>query len=105
MKNLPIGTRLGLVFSMIVLLLLAVTAVGVWRMSTASVMTNQLVQSRLPNERMVDEWFKVIEVNAARTTIAWRATDPAEQKEVEALMKKSSARATIIQDTLVKTLT
>ena len=105
MKHLPIGLRLGLVFSMIVVLLLAVTAVGVWRMSTASAMTNQLVQSRLPNERMISEWFKVIEVNAARTTTAWRAADPAEQKEVEAQMKKSSARATIIQNTLAKTIT
>ncbi len=105
MKNLPIGLRLGLVFAMIVLLLLAVTGIGLWRMSVASSMTGELVQSRLPNERMIDEWFKVIEVNAARTTTAWRATDPEEQKEVEAQMKKSSARATVIQDTLGKTIT
>ena len=104
MKHLPIGTRLGLVFGMVVLLLLAVTTVGVWRMNTASAMTTQMVQSRLPNERLVEEWFKVIEVNAARTTTAWRATDPAQQVEVEAQMKETSARATIIQNTLVKTL-
>jgi methyl-accepting chemotaxis protein len=105
MKNLPIGVRLGSVFALILLLLLAVTAIGVWRMSGASQMTDQLVQTRLPNERMVDEWFKVIEVNAARTTTAWRAADPEEQKEVEAQMKKSSARATEIQTTLATTIT
>jgi methyl-accepting chemotaxis protein len=105
MKNLPIGVRLGGVFALILLLLLAVTAIGVWRMSGASQMTNHLVQTRLPNERMVDEWFKVIEVNAARTTTAWRAVDPEEQKEVEAQMKKSSARATEIQTTLATTIT
>ncbi len=105
MKNLSIGMRLGSVFALILLLLLAVTIIGVWRMSSAGQMTDQMVHNRLPNERMVDEWFKVIEVNAARTTTAWRATGPAEQKEVEAQMKKSSARATEIQTSLATTIT
>ena len=105
MKNLSIGTRLGSVFALILLLLLAVTAIGIWRMHSASQMTAAMVGTKLPNERMVDEWFKVIEVNAARTTTAWRAADPAEQQDVEAQMKKSSARATEIQTTLAKTIT
>jgi methyl-accepting chemotaxis protein len=105
MKNLAIGVRLTLVFSLILLLLLTVTGIGVWRMSGASQMTDEMVQTRLPNERMVEEWAKVIEVNAARTTTAWRAADPAEQQQVEALMKKSSARATEIQTQLAKAIT
>ena len=104
MKNLAIGTRLAIVFSMILLLLLAVTASGLWRMNSASEITSNMVHRQLPNERMVDEWFKVIEVNAARTTTAWRATDPEEQKATEATMKASSARATEIQGTLAKTI-
>ena len=74
MKNLSIGLRLALVFSLIVSMLLAVTVIGVWRMSSASMMSDGMQPTRLPNERMVDEWFKVIEVNAARTTTAWQAT-------------------------------
>jgi methyl-accepting chemotaxis protein len=105
MKNYSIGIRLGAVFALILLLLLAVTGIGLWRMQDANQMSQDLIKQQLPNERMIDEWFKVIEVNAARTTTAWRATDPSEQKEVEAQMKKSSARATEIQDTLGKTLT
>ena len=104
MKNLAIGTRLAIVFSMILLLLLAVTASALWRMNSASEITSNMVHRQLPNERMVDEWFKVIEVNAARTTTAWRATDPEEQKATEATMKASSARATEIQGTLAKTI-
>ncbi len=105
MNNFSIGARLASVFGLILLLLLAVTVIGVWRMNSASGLTDQMVKNRLPNERMVDEWFKVIEVNAARTTTAWRASDPAEQQEVEAQMKKSSARATEIQKTLATTVT
>jgi methyl-accepting chemotaxis protein len=104
MKNLAIGIRLTLVFTLILLLLLAVTLSGLWRMNGASEMTRDMIHNRLPNERMVDEWFKVIEVNAARTTTAWRATEPEEQKAIEATMKASSARATEIQDTLAKTI-
>ena len=105
MKNLPIGVRLGSVFALLLLLLLAVTAIGVWRMNSASEMTRHMLHTRLPNERMVDEWFKIIEVNAARTTTAWRAVDPAEQKEIEAEMKKSSAHATEIQTILATSIT
>jgi methyl-accepting chemotaxis protein len=104
MKQLSIGSRLAVVFSMVLALLLALTAIGVWRMNSASAMTSDLIGSTLENERMVNEWFKVIEVNAARTTTAWQALDPAQQAAVEAQMKKSSGRATEIQKTLAKTV-
>ena len=104
MKNLSIGVRLGSVFSLILLLLLAVTVIGVWRMNGASVMTDNMVNNRLPNERMVGEWAKLIEVNAARTTTAWRAVVPDEQKVTEAEMKKTSARLTEIQNLLATTI-
>lgn len=104
MKNLPIELRLTLVFSLMVAMLLAVTAIGVRRMNSASAMTDQMLRARVPDERIVDEWFKVLEVNPARTTTAWQATDPERQQEVEATMKKSSARATEIQKTLAKTI-
>ncbi|SHG41612.1 methyl-accepting chemotaxis protein [Massilia sp. CF038] len=105
MNQLSIGTRLSLVFALLLVLLLALTGTGVWRMNSASEMTDELMKSKLENERMVDEWVKVIEVNAARTTTAWQASDPAAQKAVEAQMKKSSARATEIQEKLAVVIT
>jgi len=105
MKRLSIGSRLAVVFSLVLALLVALTAIGVWRMNSASAMTDELIHAKLENERMVDEWFKVIEVNAARTTTAWQASDPEQQKAVEAAMKKSSARATEIQNRLAVTVT
>ena len=104
MKNLHIGTRLGLGFALVLLLLVALTAVGLWRMRSANAMTSDMVQVHVRHERMLEEWVKVIEVNAARTTTAYRATDPVEQKVVEAQMKASSARATEIQNALENVL-
>ncbi|HEY0064092.1 MAG TPA: methyl-accepting chemotaxis protein [Telluria sp.] len=105
MNQYSIGTRLSVVFALLLALLLALTATGVWRMNSASALTDELIKTKLEHERMVDEWVKIIEVNAARTTTAWQAVDPAAQQATEALMKKSSARATEIQEKLAVVIT
>ncbi|GGE90942.1 hypothetical protein GCM10008020_39900 [Massilia psychrophila] len=99
-----IGTRLAIGFAVVLSLLVALTAIAVWRMQSASAMTNELVDVKVRNERLIGEWQQVIEVNAARTTAAWLATDAADEKAIEAQMKASSARATQIQDQLVQVL-
>ncbi|HEX8612128.1 MAG TPA: methyl-accepting chemotaxis protein [Telluria sp.] len=100
MKNLSIGTRLTFGFAIVLLFLVALTGIGVWRMQQASVLTDTMVKDTVRNERLIAEWAKVIEVNAARTATAWKVTDPADQKKVEEQMKISSARATEIQTVL-----
>ncbi|MBJ7313430.1 methyl-accepting chemotaxis protein [Rugamonas sp. CCM 8940] len=98
MKNLKIGTRLGLGFSIILLLLTVMTLIGILRLSSASALTEEMVGVQVRDERLIAEWVKVIEVNAARTTGAWMVADPADQKALETLMAESSGRATQIQD-------
>ncbi|NHZ90429.1 hypothetical protein F2P45_15580 [Massilia sp. CCM 8733] len=100
MKNPSIGTRLTLGFAVVLLFLVVLTGIGVWRMQQASVMTDNMVKQTVRNERLIDEWAKVIEVNAARTATAWKVSDPADQKKVEEQMKLASARATEIQTIL-----
>ena len=102
MKNLNIGTRLALGFAVVLSLLVALSTIAVWRMHSASEMTDDLINEKVRNERLIDEWHQVVEVNAARTTAAWLAVDPVEQKVVEDQMKSSSARATEVQNILVK---
>jgi methyl-accepting chemotaxis protein len=98
MNNLKIGTRLGVGFSLILLLLVAMTAIGILRLSSASARTDEMINVKIRDERMIAEWGKIIEVNAARTTGAFMVRDPADQKKLEALMAESSGRATQIQD-------
>ncbi len=104
MKNLNIGFRLALGFAIVLFLLVAISATALWRMQSAAAVTEHLIDQKVRNERLISEWAQVIHVNAARTTAAWLATDAADQKAVEAQMKASSARATVVQDTLVKLL-
>src|SRR3979409_2552434 len=100
MKNLRIGTRLSVGFGTVLLLLVALTIIGVWRMHSASAQTDELVNVKVRNERLIDEWAKVVEVNAARPTTAWKVSDAADQKAIEEQMKGSSTRATDIQTLL-----
>ncbi|MFS2003770.1 methyl-accepting chemotaxis protein [Duganella sp. CT11-25] len=98
MNNLKIGTRLGFGFSLILLLLTAMTVIGILRLSSASAMTDEMINVKIRDERLTAEWGKIIEVNAARTTGAWMVGDAADQKKLEGLMAESSGRATQIQD-------
>ncbi len=98
MNNLRIGTRLGFGFSLILLLLVAMTSIGILRLSSASARTDEMINVKIRDERLIAEWGKIIEVNAARTTGAYMVRDPADQKKLEAMMAESSGRATQIQD-------
>jgi methyl-accepting chemotaxis protein len=104
MKNLKIGVRLGLAFAVVLLLLTALTLVGIERMQRASAMTDALVRDHVRVEWQVAEWQKVVEVNAARTSAAWKVSDSADQKGFEQQMAQSSGRATELQDNLGKVL-
>src|SRR5476649_1280402 len=104
MKNLKIGARLGVGFSVVLLLLTVLTAIGILRMNRASDMTDEMINVRMHNERLISEWFKVIEVNAVRATAAWQVADADAQKVFETNMAQSSVRATEIQDQMGKRL-
>src|SRR5437868_14015709 len=105
MNNLKIGTRLGFGFALILLLLTAMTIIGLLRLSSASALTDSMIQEKVRDERLVAEWVKIIEVNAARTTGAWMVGDPGDQKMLEEMMAKSSGRATEIQERIGASLT
>ena len=102
MKNLRIGVRLGGGFAAVLLLLTSLTVVGIVQMQGASRQTDALVHVKVRNERLIGEWAKVIEVNAARTAAAWKVSDVAHQQQFEKEMAASSARATQIQDEIGK---
>jgi methyl-accepting chemotaxis protein len=104
MNNLKIGTRLGFGFSLILLLLVAMTSIGILRLSSASDKTDEMINVKIRDERLTAEWGKIIEVNAARTTGAFMVREPADQKKLEALMAESSGRATQIQDQIGSTI-
>ncbi|WP_229205955.1 methyl-accepting chemotaxis protein [Duganella sp. Leaf126] len=98
MKNLNIGTRLGCGFALVLVLLTAMTVIGILRLSAASALTDHMIDVKIRDQRLIAEWTQIVEVNAARTMGAWMVADAGDQKMIEGLMSASSARATAIQD-------
>ena len=61
MKNLTIGTRLALGFFIVLALLVALSAIAVWRLQSASAMTSELINERIRNERLIELGREVAE--------------------------------------------
>lgn len=104
MKNLKIGTRLGLGFAAVLLLLIVVTSVAISRMGTAGDATARLVNVSYKNAYMVNEWSKIIELNVMRSAAMWKSTDPVESQalseDINTDAKRSVALQTAIENSL-----
>ena len=97
-KNLKIGARLGIGFTVVLALLLVVTVTALVRMQTAGDLTYRLVNTSIKNQRNVAEWAKLIERNNLQPEPAIMASDPAVAADVGERMKKVSARSTELQN-------
>jgi methyl-accepting chemotaxis protein len=107
MKNLKIGTRLGIGFAAILVLMSIITAIGVWRLQSVGSLTDYMVNNALAKERLVNAFYKSIELNVGRIVAAAKNADPVEQKfykdQIVATIAKNNEyvkqmEATIVDD-------
>ncbi|ALU88941.1 methyl-accepting chemotaxis transducer transmembrane protein [Herbaspirillum rubrisubalbicans M1] len=80
MKNMTIGTRLGLGFATILALMAMITGIGVWRLQEVSKLNDAMVNDALVKERLVNTFYKSIEVNIGRIVAAAKNPDVEQQK-------------------------
>lgn len=103
MKNFKIGTRLAMGFILVVMLIVANCATGVWRLQEVSHETHEIIDNALLKERLVSDWLRLTNANGVRA-LAFVKTD---DKDVQAFfkndMKKTSAKISTIQKQ-IKTL-
>jgi methyl-accepting chemotaxis protein len=104
MKNLNIGSRLGVGFAVVLLLLAALTVTALVRMQTASDLTYRLINTSIKNQRMVAEWSKIIEVNSVRGVASFEITDPVVRAKIEEDLKVDAARSSKLQDDIAGSL-
>ncbi len=104
MKNLNIGSRLGVGFAVVLLLLAALTVTALVRMQTASDLTYRLINTSIKNQRMVAEWSKIIELNSVRGVASFEITDPAVRAKIEDDLKVDAERSSKLQDDIVASL-
>jgi methyl-accepting chemotaxis protein len=80
MKNLHIGTRLGIAFAALLVIVGIITSIGVWRLQSVGQLTDVMVNDALTKERLVNSFYKSIELNVGRIIAAAKNADPVEQK-------------------------
>ena len=80
MKNLHIGTRLGIAFAALLIIVGIITGIGVWRLQSVGKLTDVMVSDALSKERLVNSFYKSIELNVGRIIAAAKNADPVEQK-------------------------
>jgi methyl-accepting chemotaxis protein len=76
LKNMKIGTRLGLGFGLILLLSLLSTLTAIARMQAIALATHEMMQKPLAKERWISEWHGSVLAGARRTTAVAVSSDP-----------------------------
>ena len=104
MKNLNIGSRLGVGFAVVLLLLAALTITALVRMQTASDLTYRLINTSIKNQRMVAEWSKIIELNSVRGVASFEIPDPVVRAKIEQDLKVDAERSSKLQDDIIASL-
>src|SRR3954463_821357 len=75
LKNLRIGSRLGIGFAAILVLSLAGTASALYTSRNSAVATQELMQQPLAKERLVADWYVMTYSAIARTSMIARSSD------------------------------
>src|SRR5450830_331147 len=80
MKNMKIGTRLGAAFAALLVIMSCITGIGVWRLQSVGNLTDRIANDALTKERLVNSFYKSIEINVGRIVAAAKNVDPVQQK-------------------------
>ncbi|HWW08210.1 methyl-accepting chemotaxis protein [Collimonas sp.] len=99
-RNTRIGVRLAVGFTLILLLVVAITGIGIWRLQQTGAAADAMVSQSLVRERLAAEWRDAVAVNAVRTMAVVRSNDSKTQQIFQSEMSATSARASELQTKL-----
>src|SRR5476649_1480190 len=102
--NLRVGTRLGIGFAVVLFLSIISTAIGIWNMRQIAASTQRMMETPLAKERMVSDWFAVINAAAIRTSFIIKSSDQSLAttfaEEIEAGAKKGGGMQNALEQLL-----
>jgi methyl-accepting chemotaxis protein len=75
MKNMNIGARLALGFSLVLAFTLVMMAVGLFQMHSVADATHAMMKDPLAKERLVSDWYRLIHTSVRRTSAISKSTD------------------------------
>jgi methyl-accepting chemotaxis protein len=96
-SNMKIGSRLGMGFTLLLLLMVLMTGVGILRLQEVGNKSDYVTDIRLPKERLVQEWLQSVEMNSVRTFALAKNDDADDQQYFQAAMDGSSDKINKLQ--------
>ncbi|UVH58932.1 methyl-accepting chemotaxis protein [Variovorax paradoxus] len=105
LKNLKIGTRLGLGFAVVLLLMLVIAATGVMRLASVGKATEDMMQNALVKERLANQWSNLLGPAIVNSFAMVKATDPKAVAYFEKGRADKSALINPVQKKLEELLT
>jgi methyl-accepting chemotaxis protein len=102
-KNLKIGTRLGLAFGAVLFLTAVLTAMAALRLQQIGTV-NDAMDVTMQNRRLAERWLADNAISDALGEARLRALDAADRDAVAAKMRVNSADINAVQDELSKSL-
>ncbi len=76
MMNLSIGRRLAMGFALMLLLSLSITTIGLWRLHASARATQDMMETPLAKERLINDWYNNVNAGVRRTTAIAKSSDP-----------------------------
>ncbi|WP_293776417.1 methyl-accepting chemotaxis protein [uncultured Oxalicibacterium sp.] len=100
--NMKIGTRLGMGFGLILLLVIAMGVVGILRLENINQSSRNLIDESLVKQKTAQNWLMATSVNATRALALVKAGDAATQdffqKQMSAQSKQIDEMQKVLQD-------
>ena len=97
-QELRLGTKLGLGFAALLLLVLALATMGIWRLEGIAGLTERVVRVDAQQERILRQWLAETRANAVRAVVVSRTSDAETERllkpEIEAASGRSKPVAT-----------
>ncbi len=100
LSTMKIGTRLLAGFLSVLFFLVAIAAIGTWRMQQVDGAVGDMVDNVMQKERLFSTWASDTAVNGARTVTVAESNDAARQEQLKAKIKETSAEISAIQKRL-----
>jgi methyl-accepting chemotaxis protein len=88
--DLKIGTRLGLGFGVLLVLMAGLAASGMWLLKDMGDATQFMVEDAIAKERLSSEWRSLTLANGIRTIASLKSSNAAEQKKLDDEIKATS---------------
>ncbi|WP_411886749.1 methyl-accepting chemotaxis protein [Polaromonas sp. YR568] len=102
LNNIKVGSRLALAFGLILLIMAAISAIGVWRLQGLADTTHQLGTADNEKLKMAVQWRQTIDLNWVRTRASIMDADTSRIPMWQADMDKTSEISTASRKRLIE---